>query len=248
MLPLQKFSALRIVLRAKTRRITQPGSKGFSLVELIIVIAVISLLGAVLLPTLQGVRMSANSATALSNVRALGLANIQFATDHDGRINGVGDWRGLEDDAERGIVFRIAPYLVDRPIGTLDWDEVWPIIRQNYDPNVPNHITWLPETMRFAWAFNELFSIEAGQGALSDAPFRRMLEFSRPSRTLYAMSGIYTFTPEMAQDPQFKNLPSDTWRHGPYASYRGRIPAVFLDGSATLLEFPFDPDLVSPGE
>ncbi|MFQ3577409.1 MAG: prepilin-type N-terminal cleavage/methylation domain-containing protein [Verrucomicrobiia bacterium] len=244
MLPPYRLEKCNFSSPAKAKQIAMEQAGGFSLIEVLTAVGIIVFVVAAVLATLPGLRMTVNSAKALSNVRSIGLANLQFANDHDGRINGVGDWRGPDDDAERGIVFRIAPYLVDRPSDSLSWEEVWQTIRSYNDPNVPDHLTWLPETMRFAWAFNDLFSIEAGQGSLSEAPFRRMVEFPRPSRTLYAMSGIYTFTREMAVDPQYSELPTDTWRIGPYASYRGRIPAVFLDGSATMLEFPFDPDLV----
>ncbi len=241
------MSRIQAAYRQRIGRLDGGSLSAFSLVELLIIIGIIIVLLSLLFAALPGVFAQAKAMKAVTNAKAIGQANILFGNDFAGKINGVGDWKSPDDPAEKGIVFRLAPYLSGRPPQSMTWDEVWPVIRKFNDPNVPDNITWLPDTMRFAWAFNDSFTIDSGSGPLEDAPFVRLNTIVRPSQTLYAMGGIYTITRSMANDPTFASLPTTTWRIGPYVSYKGSIPAVFLDGRAELLKFPFDPDIIAPG-
>jgi prepilin-type N-terminal cleavage/methylation domain-containing protein/prepilin-type processing-associated H-X9-DG protein len=60
--------------------------KGFTLVELLVVIGIIALLIGILLPALNRARQSAASLLCLSNVRQLALAATMFAQEHHGRV------------------------------------------------------------------------------------------------------------------------------------------------------------------
>lgn len=60
-------------------------SGGFTLVELLVTVAVIGVLIAVLVPALASARQSSMQVIGASNIRQLALANIAFAEDHDGR-------------------------------------------------------------------------------------------------------------------------------------------------------------------
>ena len=58
--------------------------KGFTLVEIMIVVAIIALLAAIAVPTLVTAKRTANEAAAKANVRSLSTAAETFATGHNG--------------------------------------------------------------------------------------------------------------------------------------------------------------------
>src|SRR5262245_61445653 len=72
--------------------------KGFTLVELLVVIAVIGILAGMLLPALSRAKLKATGATCRSNERQLILAWIMYAHDNNDRIIewdfGGGFWLG----------------------------------------------------------------------------------------------------------------------------------------------------------
>ena len=60
-------------------------ASGFTLVELLVVVAIISLLAALLLPALSRARRQAHGTQCISNLRQLYLANTMYASENKGR-------------------------------------------------------------------------------------------------------------------------------------------------------------------
>jgi len=96
----------------------RPGTKpGFTLVEVLVVIAIIGMLTALLLPALSRARESGRQAACSSNLHQLHLANLSYAGDYDGFAPAAPDilgnnlvrWYGTRPDASTPFDSRTGP-------------------------------------------------------------------------------------------------------------------------------------------
>lgn len=71
---------------APTPRAARPSRRGFTIVELLVVIGIILVLITLLLPVLTGAREASRRAACASNLRQLSQAMFAYATDHDGAL------------------------------------------------------------------------------------------------------------------------------------------------------------------
>lgn len=102
--------------------------RGFSLVELIVVVAMLMLLISILFPAMQSARRAARTAACLSNVRGLQQAHLAYATDHRGLFADVGLPHGGLGVPEESFVTTLASWLDDPKVlhSPLDRSIHWP--------------------------------------------------------------------------------------------------------------------------
>lgn len=88
---------------------------GFSLIELLIVIAIILIIAAIAIPELISSRMSANEASAVANIRTITTAqtaySIQYGTGFSTQLSFLGDAGGTTSTATNAV-------LIDRVLAT----------------------------------------------------------------------------------------------------------------------------------
>ena len=86
----------------------------FTLVELLVVIAVIGILAGILLPVLGRAKQQAQRTTCLSNLKQVGVAIHNYANDHDDRLPGplvAGARASYDQTSSQELIFHIASYL-----------------------------------------------------------------------------------------------------------------------------------------
>lgn len=89
--------------------------RGFTLVELLVVVAILSLLAGLLFPVLSQARSAARRSTCVSNLKQLGVAFALYASDYDdtlpeagGSRESVAAWIDYDSPGERGGIY---PYV-----------------------------------------------------------------------------------------------------------------------------------------
>jgi len=93
----------------------RPTRRGFTLVELLVTIAIIALLLGLLVPAVQKVRESANQMTCKNNLKQLGLATQGFHDIHKDLPPGVG--YVLNDSGAYGsVMFHLLPHLEQKSL------------------------------------------------------------------------------------------------------------------------------------
>jgi prepilin-type processing-associated H-X9-DG protein/prepilin-type N-terminal cleavage/methylation domain-containing protein len=98
----------------------------FSLVELLVVIAVLAVLIALLLPAVQRVREAASRTTCCNNLKQLGLALQLYHNDNDCFPPGMTCSTSIVEDAEHSGFTMLLPYLEQTNLGNIyHFDAPW---------------------------------------------------------------------------------------------------------------------------
>jgi prepilin-type N-terminal cleavage/methylation domain-containing protein/prepilin-type processing-associated H-X9-DG protein len=189
---------------------------GFTLIEILVVVAIIGILAAVLFPSISRMASTANTAKCASNLRQIGVAIQEYTNEHDGWLPGPltggqsAYYRGYP--AEGKIMTFIAPYLglleASQPLRAQifvcpGWKSVIPAA---YD--IPYASIYLTQNQAAftdgtkGWPFGYL-----GSSSTPPAPITKMSKLLKPATTwaLCDMDAVnapsYKGTPGAAQVP-----------------------------------------------
>jgi prepilin-type N-terminal cleavage/methylation domain-containing protein/prepilin-type processing-associated H-X9-DG protein len=221
----------------------------FTLVELLVVIAVIAILAALLLPALAGARGKAQSVTCLNNVRQVELACLVYTDEFNDRLpynlgeneinffrkenryvnwsTPIMDWERNTDNTNLTLLTQggIGPYTGRTP-------RVYKCPKDNYVSDIQSGLGWASRVRSFS--MNAMVG-DAGAFSLSGAnvnnpnyrQFFKVTQVPKPS-------DIFTFIeehPNSISDGYFLNKP-DTWQwlRLPASHHSGAVHLSFTDG------------------
>ena len=219
------------------RRISR--AVGFTLIEVLVVVAVIALLAAILLPSLSRARQSAQRAGCLANIRSLALAQVMYANVQkdllvvagDGSYDIQGSWIGLLERESAHALVRRCPS---------DRSRYFESLYSEFDPPV-HRVT--------SYGINNYIS--PTHVPLGVEPVSRLSQVKRPAGVVQfvemAESGTYAVADHLHVQKFFNPLtPQATparvevqmplGRHGGRpAEWSGVLSYSFLDGHAETL-------------
>ena len=83
--------------QANHRRASGRAARGFTLVEILVVLAIIAILASILFPVFRTAREAGRTAACSSNLKQLGLAFLQYSRDYNDRLPGGGNYQAWEN-------------------------------------------------------------------------------------------------------------------------------------------------------
>jgi prepilin-type N-terminal cleavage/methylation domain-containing protein len=228
--------------------------RGFSLIELLVSLGIVSLLVSILLPSLRGVRDTARGTACLSNQRQLGTAWFMYAAEYRDRAMPLAYWSTADIGAGQSVYWWgthgtsttpvdhargfIAPYLTSALAARSVYEcpsQPWGTYRAQ-GPSQPPQPT-------STYGYNGYYLSPAktpGWGStIGHRPWRRLADIQRPSSLFVFADAMLPATPPrncaLLDPPQLwsgtdwvpNDSPTTSFRHD-----RGTAMAVSADGSA----------------
>ncbi len=147
-------------------------SKGFTLIEILIIIAIISILAAILLPVFARARENARKTSCLSNLKQLGMGVQMYAQDYDEKVPAAYlYWVPSNTNYLNSWMQLVMPYVKNAQVCECPSYSAASIFTENG----PNKQIRIPRQ-----SYTALFTITTYAG-------RSLSEFTKPSETIYGL-------------------------------------------------------------
>ena len=143
---------------------------GFTLIELLVVIAIIAILAAILFPVFAQAREKARTATCISNLRQIGVANQMYVQDYDERFPFAGrEWpQASFVDVWNGL----GPYIKNEQMFTCrsDGSPVWNLKWAQGNNKALIKEVKFPSSYYYLYAFYHNFNDKQNAGPPTSMP------------------------------------------------------------------------------
>ncbi len=230
------------------------GGRGFTLVELLVVVAIIALLIGVLLPALGRARRSAQTVECLSNMRNLVLAQMLYAHDHNGQLVNYGlshggstlednvSWlRDLKPYAEGPLTVRspsdASPHWATEGGGGVPIPGGGPVRYRVTSYGLNEHVTpqvpFDPQDPRQR-AHDNLYRMRAPASTIQWVMMAQEGEFAGADHVHVTNWWIGDFAPNAPAQLAARQMQTDA-HGGPAETFEARANYAFLDGRAATL-------------
>lgn len=205
---------------------TRSPQSGFTLVELLTVIAVVAILGVILVPVIKSSQTQADLIQSVANVRQIGVAALTFAQENDGEIP-------VWHDYGRGKYW----WQILRPYLGEDDSVFGSPAHEEFDPTDDNTIA---VTISYGWNYT-VMGRHKGDASYGGDHIIPQWAYPNPAETLVLTDGPRT---ESWGYINYDGHWADPER------YNGKTVALFLDGHAAAMPVEAflveDPYFISP--
>ena len=217
-------------------------SFGFTLMEILVVIAIILVLAAIAFPVFAQIQMRANKQVALRNMNQLGAAAATYTAENNGTLpaedaKGTDTWGAAANPENANAWYNVLP----RKLGNKGVDQYASNPQAFYSKE---NILYLPGALypendkklaqpMFAIAINTKLSRKDDQGDKSPA---KLSQITHPSRTvLFLEQGLPKEPKAMDQQPKFDGSPKGSAKSF-VTRYGGVGFVTFVDGHAEAID------------
>lgn len=212
-------------------------SKGFTLVELLVVISIMSLLMAILLPALGRARDAARAICCASNIRQIGLAFNCYGMDNNDRIIKACDLRASDSGGLQAWNFALIPYVGQQNSQDAfeDKAEVF-FCPMDKDPYPIGYGSYWHGTPFTSYALNGCYVKGTSRRPgckLGPAGGYRFTDIRRPSSCMLMVETSYSYQIYDADNPNVSGLGLSQGGHHRQTSgffHNGSMNILFVDG------------------
>ncbi len=224
--------------------------KHFTLVELLVVVAIIAILAAMLMPAIGKAIDVAQSANCTNNMKQIGAANMMFITENDQKVCGA---YFIRSDSETVYKYYDAmyKYLGDTRILECPVKTGFTQSKRN-DSNLPD--SDLKEEFNVSYGCNVdtvskmLYNVSKGlyedyKTSTDTVYIHRLSDYKKPSRSARATEATAAYLePNPRDDTEARANKVNAFITGNMLPHNGGFNMLFMDGHVEMFQFLFNKD------